>query len=302
MGRKLGQHFLVSPAIVERIVALAAVQPGEPVLEIGPGRGALTERLLAAGARVAAIEIDAELAAALQARWASQPRFRLTVGDVLKTPLDAAALFGAGTAHTDTAHIGTSPTGTAYPDTAYAVIANLPYYLTTPLLFRFIRERRRFSRLLLMVQREVAERLAASPEDGHAYGSLSIAGQTAFSVRLVLRVPAGAFHPRPKVESAVVELRPLPAVWEPKAEAGFLEHVKGLFSQRRKRLAGTLARARPAWPADRLAAASERLGDRRPEALAPAEHLALYALLRGLSVPGPLSGHPPSLGPPAMQD
>jgi len=262
MGRKLGQHFLVSQAHLDRLMDLAAVRPEEPVLEVGPGRGALTGRLLAAGARVAAIELDPGLAGALRERWTAEPRFTLIEGDVLRTPLDAAALFGR--------------------DTPYAVIANLPYYLTTPLLFRFIRERRRFTRLLLMVQREVAERMAAAPADGHAYGSLSIAAQVAFSVRLVLHVPAGAFQPRPRVESAVVELRPLPGRLEPEAELGFLEHVKGLFSQRRKRLAGTLARARPPWPADRLAAALAQVGERRPEALSPTEHVAVYACLRGL--------------------
>ncbi len=266
MGRKLGQHFLVSQAHLDRLLEVAAVRPGEPVLEVGPGRGALTERLLAAGARVTAVELDPALAGALRVRWAAEPRFRLIEADILRTPLDAAALFGR--------------------EEPYAVIANLPYYLTTPLLFRFIRERQRFTRLLLMVQREVADRMAAAPADGHAYGSLSIAAQVACSVRLVLRVPPGAFHPRPRVESAVVELRPLPGRLEPEAEQGFQEHVKGLFSQRRKRLSGTLTRARPAWPADRLAAALAQVGERRPEALSPAEHVALYARLRGL----PLSG------------
>ncbi len=281
MGRKLGQHFLVSAAILDRIAALAAVQPEEPVLEVGPGRGALTEKLLAAGARVTAVELDPALAEALRLRWADEPRFRLIAGDILNTPLAAETLF-------ETEARGAGARGE--PAAPYAVIANLPYYLTTPLLFRFVRERRRFTRLLLMVQREVADRLAASPEDGHAYGSLSIAAQVVFSVRLVLRVPPGAFHPRPKVDSAVVELRPLPPLLPPEDESAFLEHVKGLFSQRRKRLAGTLRRAQPPWPADRLAAAVGQVGDRRPEALTPAEHVAVYCALRGLS-PAPASSH-----------
>jgi len=275
MGRKLGQHFLVSTGILERLIALAAIEPGEPVLEVGPGRGALTERLLAAGASVAAVEVDPGLAAALQARWGAHERFRLIAADILKTSLEAQALFGT--------------------DTPYAVIANLPYYLTTPLLFRFVRERRRFTRLLLMVQREVGDRMAASPADGHAYGSLSIAAQVAFSVRSVLNVPPGAFHPRPKVDSAVVELRPRPPYLlhdpasglAPDAEQGFLDHVKGLFSQRRKRLSGTLRRTQPPWPPERLQAALELVGERRPEGLSPAEHLALYAVLRGLAPPPP---------------
>ena len=265
MGRKFGQHFLVNPQILDRLMACAAVRPGEPVLEVGPGRGALTERLLAAGARVTAVEIDPELIPHLTQRWAGTPAFRLIPGDILKTPLDAAALFGT--------------------ETPYAVIANLPYYLTTPLLFRFIRERHRLTRLLIMVQREVAERIAAASGTGHAYGSLSIAAQIAFATRLVLTVPASAFHPKPKVESAVVELVPQPPRWPPAVEAGFLDHIKGLFSQRRKLLSGTLRRAQPPWSAERLDAALALVGDRRPETLSPEEHARVYALLRGLPEP-----------------
>lgn len=268
MGRKFGQHFLVNPQILDRLMEHAAVRPGEPVLEVGPGRGALTGRLLAAGARVTAVEIDPELIAALAGRWSGNAAFRLIPGDILKTPLDAATLFGS--------------------ERPYAVVANLPYYLTTPLLFRFVRERQRLTRLLLMVQREVAERIAAASGAGHAYGSLSIAAQIAFSAQVVLRVPASAFHPRPKVESAIVELIPRPPRWPAEIEAGFLDHVKGLFSQRRKLLAGTLRRAQPPWPAARLAAALALIGERRPEALSPEEHARVYALLRGL--PDPESG------------
>lgn len=269
MGRKLGQHFLVSEAILERILAAAALSPGEWVLEVGPGRGALTEKLRASDAVVVAVELDPGLAAELRGRWPDGPAFRLIEGDILKVPLDADALFG----------------GMPRPDRQYAVIANLPYYLTTPLLFRFVRERQRFTRLLLMVQREVADRLAASPEDGHAYGSLSIAAQVTFAVRVVLRVPPGAFHPRPKVDSAVVELRPLPPKLPPEREAGFLDHVKGLFSQRRKRMAGTLARAKPPWPEAALDRAVAIVGDRRPEALTPAEHLKVYGILTSETPP-----------------
>jgi 16S rRNA (adenine1518-N6/adenine1519-N6)-dimethyltransferase len=263
MGRKYGQHFLTSTHVLDQIMASAHVQPGEPVLEVGPGRGALTERLLAAGARVTAVEIDPELAPALATRWSDRPEFRLVAGDILKVALDPESLFGA--------------------PAPYAVIANLPYYLTTPLLFRFVRERARLTRLLLMVQREVADRLAASVADGHAYGSLSIAAQVTFAARTVLRVPASAFHPRPRVESAVVELIPRPPTLAPEFESGFLEHVKGLFSQRRKLLAGTLRRAEPPWPTEGLNAALAVVGDRRPEALTPEEHLRVYHLLRGSS-------------------
>jgi 16S rRNA (adenine1518-N6/adenine1519-N6)-dimethyltransferase len=264
MGRKYGQHFLVDTRILDAIIARAGLRSGEPVLEVGPGKGALTERLLVAGVRVTAVEIDPELIPRLQQRWADTSAFRLIPGDILKTSLDPQHLFGR-------------------PD-PYAVVANLPYYLTTPLLFRFIRDRQCITRLLVMVQLEVADRMAATPANGHAYGSLSIATQLAFATQLVLRVPAGSFHPRPKVESAVVLLTPRPSTLPPEFESEFLDYVKGLFSQRRKILAGTLRRMQPPWPADRLEQAVQIVGDRRPEVLTPEAHLQVYAVLRGLAL------------------
>ena len=261
MGRKYGQNFLTNPRVLDRLMEVAQVQPGERILEVGPGKGVLTERLLAAGAIVTAVEIDPELIPALQQRWGGNPAFRLIHEDILKTPLDPESLFGVS--------------GT------YAVIANLPYYLTTPLLFRFIRDRERFSRLLIMVQKEVADRLAAATEDGHAYGSLSIAAQLAFETATVMRVPPNAFYPPPKVDSAIVRLLPRPPRIEARLEEGFLEYVKGIFSQRRKLLAGTLRRAQPPWPQAALDAATAIVGDRRPEALSPEEHMRVYTLLRG---------------------
>jgi 16S rRNA (adenine1518-N6/adenine1519-N6)-dimethyltransferase len=267
MGKRLGQHFLRSATVLGGIAELARLRPGEPVLEVGPGGGALTERLLAAGARVTAVELDPPLAQALRERWGGRPDFRVIEGDILKLDLAPAALFG-----------------TAEP---YAVIANLPYYLTTPLLFRFIAARAAHSRLLLMVQQEVADRLAALPEDGKAYGSLSVAAHCAYTVRIVLRVPPGAFHPPPKVHSAVVAFTPQPAGLAPAQELAFLHHVKMLFAARRKRLAGTLGRHDPPWSPERLAAAQALAGGRRPEALSPGEHLRVFQLLTGLVPPVP---------------
>lgn len=260
MGRRLGQHFLHSAAVLDAIVSQAALEPGDPVLEVGPGQGALTGRLLAVGAQVTAVELDPALARGLAERWKGQPNFRLIQADVLRLDLSPQALFG-------------SPQ-------PYAVVANLPYYLTTPLLFRFMECRHAHSRLLLMVQEEVADRLVARPEDGKSYGSLSVAAQCAYRMAIVLRVPPGAFRPPPKVRSAVVAFTPLPA-GDPVKERAFQEHVKMLFAARRKRMAGTLARHRPPWPAGHLAAALDVVGERRPEALTPAEHLKVFRLLAG---------------------
>jgi 16S rRNA (adenine1518-N6/adenine1519-N6)-dimethyltransferase len=259
MGKRLGQHFLHSPHVLDEIARAAAVAEGEPVLEVGPGHGVLTGRLLDAGARVTAVELDPLLAGELAARWDEHPRFRLIQGDVLREDLDPVRLFGTGE--------------------PYAVIANLPYYLSTPLLFRLMALRRWHSRMVLMVQREVGERLLALPPDGKTYGSLSVVGHHAYAMRMVTIVPPGAFRPPPKVHSAVVAFTPRPAALPEADEVAFLSYVKGLFSARRKRLAGTLTRRRPPWPPERLAAALAIVGERRPEALSPEEHLSVYTLL-----------------------
>ena len=263
MGKRYGQHFLRSAAVLERIAAAAQAEPGEALLEIGPGEGALTERLLRSGARLTAVEIDPALCAGLKARFDAAPNFRLIEGDILEPPLEPEALFGA--------------------PGRYAVVANLPYYLSTPLLFRLIGARRHLSRLVLMVQREIAERLAASPAEGKAYGSLSIAGQHAFTIRRLFSVPPGAFRPPPKVDSAVVEFRPRDPLLPEGEERRFLEHVKRLFTQRRKLMARTLARAWPGLDPARLAEAERLIGERRPEALTPEEHLAVFRIVAGLN-------------------
>ena len=259
MGKRLGQHFLHSPAVLDAIVAAAAPQPDEPVLEIGPGTGALTERLLARGVRLAAVELDPALVEALAARWGDHPGLRLIEGDILRIDLAPRALFGT--------------------DAPYAVIANLPYYLSTPLLFRMAAGRSFFSRLLLMVQDEVARRMAAGPEAGKVYGSLSVAIQHAFTVRRVMRVAPGAFHPPPKVDSAVVELRPRPPKLEPSREAWFFEHIKRLFSRRRKLMISGLREAGGHLPPGQWSQLEALVADRRAETLSPEEHLQVFRLL-----------------------
>lgn len=261
MGRRYGQHFLRSAAVLDQIAAAAEAAPGEAVLEIGPGEGALTERLLASGARLTAVEIDPDLCERLRSRFGGREAFRLMQGDILKTGLDPETLFGTAE--------------------RYAVVANLPYYLTTPLLLRMIAERARISRLVLMVQREIAERLVAAPADGKAYGSLSIVAQHAFAMRRLFTVPPGAFRPPPKVDSAVVSFWPKPLLLAPDLELAYLEHVKRLFMARRKLMRSTLRREFAEASEARLSEAQALIGDRRPESLTPEEHLAVYRVLAG---------------------
>jgi len=267
MGKRWGQHFLRDGLVLQRLLDAARVSPGEPVLEIGPGEGALTGRLLAAGARVTAVEIDPALAAALRGRWREGDTFRVIEGDILRTALAPRALFGA--------------------DAPYAIVANLPYYLSTPLLFRLLEARRAFNRLLLMVQWEIARRLVATPAEGKEYGALSIAAAHAFEMALLFKVPPGAFRPPPKVDSAVVQLLPRAPLLRPEAERAFLEHVKWLFTGRRKLMATALRRRYAAASAEGLAAAADLAGTRRAEALTPEEHLLVFRLLAQDTPPEP---------------
>lgn len=259
MGKKLGQHFLHSTAVLDAILKAAGPKAGEPVLEIGPGQGALTERLLETGAQIHAVELDPNLAESLRRRWGEREDFKLIEGDVLQLALTPLELFG-----------------NAAP---YAVVANLPYYLSTPLLFRLASFREGFSRLVLMVQLEVAQRILANPAEGKAYGSLSIAIQHAFAVSLVRRVPPSAFRPPPKVSSAVLHFTPLQRHLGPEDESGFFQHVKTLFTRRRKRMLSVLKSLYGPTPEKTMAQIATIVSERRAEALSPQEHLDVFRAL-----------------------
>ena len=213
--KRLGQNFLIDPNIVRKIVVLAALTPTNAVLEIGPGRGILTEALCRATGHVTAIEVDPRLHAYLAER---QPRFSnltLILDDAMTYPIE---------------HL---PIGTT-------VVANLPYYLSTPLLFRLLDQRDRFPRMVLMLQNEVADRVVAKPGSSD-YGVLSIMAQYAAEITKAFRVSAQCFRPRPEVGSAVVLLktkhqRALNQEQEPK----FAVLVKAAFAHRRKTLINSL--------------------------------------------------------------
>jgi 16S rRNA (adenine1518-N6/adenine1519-N6)-dimethyltransferase len=213
-NRRFGQNFLTQPAYIERIADLAEITPGAPTLEIGPGLGVLTEALLRRGAALQVVEIDRELAARLQERL---PELPLLVADA--TTLDWSEVC---------------------PGEGWTSCANLPYNVATPILAALLDEGERFRRHVLMFQLEVAQRLAAKPGDD-AYGGLSLLCQAAADVRIVLELPPGAFHPPPKIWSAVVRLDPHPT---PRTGGlpmeGFRRAVRAGFSQRRKTLLNAL--------------------------------------------------------------
>jgi 16S rRNA (adenine1518-N6/adenine1519-N6)-dimethyltransferase len=228
--KRWGQHFLCDPAVARRIVALADVGRDDAVLEIGPGLGALTDELAPRAGRLVLVEIDRGLAAQLEARYAAFPGVRLVVGDVLALPL-----------------------AELVPETSVTVVANLPYNIASPVLFRLLDLRARFPRAVLMLQREVATRLVACPRD-EDYGVLSVLIQAFAEVRVAFGVSRRSFLPRPEVDSSVVEVR-----WSeaPRVETGDVETfrrvVRVAFGKRRKMLRNALADL--ALPAGRLEAA-----------------------------------------------
>lgn len=254
--KALGQHFLVDGRILNRLLTAADLTPQDVVLEIGPGRGALTRQLLRRAARVIAIELDAALAAALPARLGHPPHLEVVNADA--RTVDLAALLTAAT--------------------PYKVIANLPYYAANPILRRFLELDAAYRPQLLtvMVQREVAESIAAAPG---RMSLLSVAVQYYALPKLICAVPPAAFRPPPKVASAVVrlDLRPQPAVAVADS-AAFFALVRAGFAAPRKQLRNSLGQGlrQPGSAIDPLLAAAAIDGRRRAETLSLEEWAALY--------------------------
>ncbi len=212
--KRLGQHFLTDRHYLDRIVAEIAPQPGDAMVEIGPGPGALTERLAAVVRPLHVIEIDRDLAAALRARF----------------PEDAVAVHEGDALEFDFARL---PSG-------LRVVGNLPYNVSTPLLFHVARFATRIRDCVFMLQKEVVERMVAAPGTAD-YGRLSVALQYRFAMALAFRVPPGAFTPPPKVDSAIVRMVPLgEGRRTARDEAAFARIVMAAFSQRRKTLRNAL--------------------------------------------------------------
>jgi 16S rRNA (adenine1518-N6/adenine1519-N6)-dimethyltransferase len=255
----LSQNFLADTDVLDAILAEASPGPGSRVLEIGPGLGLLTGGLLAAGAAVTAVELDRGLAAFLRERFAMDVdagTLRLIEGDALDQDL-----------------VGLVPP-------PYDVVANLPYHITSPILHALLGRPPRPRRMVVMVQREVAERIAAPPGK---MSYLSVFVQYHARVRVARHVPPEAFEPEPAVESAVIVAEPYPLDDRlgPDEEDGLWRLVQAAFRERRKMLHNVLARQLPV-DAGRVAAALAASGidpDRRPQTLGVGEWLALREAL-----------------------
>lgn len=245
VGQRLGQHFLFDNSILERIARAAcgeyAPNAVPTVIEIGPGPGGLTAHLLPHCDRLVAVELDSELAEALRVRYAGEPKFELIESDVLQADL--------------------TRWGPA------VVVGNIPYYITSPIVDRALSLGPLLLRAVFLVQKEVAERIAAPP-GSRDYGYLSVSTQARCQAKVLFPVKRGSFRPPPKVESAVILLEPLA---EPVCDDldGFLRFASVCFRQKRKTLRNNLAELFEKAKIDAL-----------PEASSRAEQLSVNELVR----------------------
>ena len=253
--KRLGQNFLIDPNIIRKILSLAALGPEDTVLEIGPGRGALTAGLCAQAGRVIAVEIDPQLQPPLQESLGHCRNLDLRIGDALAFPYDSLP-----------------------PRTV--VVANLPYYVSTPILFALLDARAYLDRMVLMLQTEVALRLAAKP-DSEDYGVLSVLTQEAAEVDLAFRVSENCFRPRPTVGSAVVRLTlKTQEGFDPIRHERFRRLVRASFAHRRKTLVNSLRDE--GYPPERIGRATEAAGvprQARAEMLTLADYQTLAQAL-----------------------
>ena len=224
-SKRLGQNFLIDKSVVDDIVNAAEIEDGESVLEIGPGIGTLTQGLLEAGANVIAVELDKKLPAVLDETLAGYENFKLIQGDILKVDINE-----------------------IMNDQPFKVVANLPYYITSQIILTLLEKKLPITKLVTMVQREVAERMVATPENlaankesAKTYGALSVAVQFYTEPHIAFDVPPSSFLPSPEVTSSVIvcDVRKSPAV-KVIDEKHFFKVVRSAFSQRRKTLINSL--------------------------------------------------------------
>ena len=267
--KSLGQNFLTDANIQRKIVAALEPQAHDTVLEIGPGLGALTHHLLGQVQRLIAIELDDQLAERMQRDHGDRPDFQLIHQNVMDVDLGALDL-----------------------PADYKVIGNIPYNITTPLLFRMLEAQVRPERLILMVQKEVAIRIGATPGNKD-YGALTVGVQSMAAVERLFQVARGAFRPVPGVDSAVLRISPLrPPPLSPAEEHDLRTLTRTLFSQRRKQIQNVLRHAADYMlDAAQLETIARLTGinlNGRPEELAPTLFIELSRRLRAAGKPARL--------------
>ena len=264
--RSLGQNFLVDPNAQRRIAESLEAGPADEVIEVGPGHGALTQHLAGTVKRLVLVELDDALAAALERQYEGRDDVVVVHQDVLETNV-----------------------ATLVEDPERAkVVGNIPYNITTPILFHLLDARPRPERIVVMIQREVAERILAPP-GGKTYGALSVAIRAVADVERVLHVKRGAFRPVPDVDSTVIRIVPRrPAPLTEQEEADLRELTRAAFGWRRKQLGTILRNAEPYTLApEQVDAVTASVGlspDQRPETIDPPTFVALARALREVKI------------------
>ncbi len=266
LSKGFGQNFIINPGICPRIAEEAGIGPGWGALEVGPGIGVLTEQLAKRADKVVSVEVDKRLEPLLAETMAGYDNFRLVMGDVLK--VDLAALLKE-----------------EFGDRPVAVCANLPYYITSPILMRLLEEKLPVENITVMVQKEAAQRLCAAPGTREA-GAISYAVAYYSTPKMLFTVQPGSFYPAPKVTSAVIRLdvHKQPAVEVPDGdEAGLFRLIRASFSQRRKTIANVVASGLN-LPKPQVLEALQAAGldaRLRPEQLTLQDYCRLLGTLRG---------------------
>ena len=260
--KSLGQNFLIDPNYQRKIIAAIDPQPGDRIVEIGPGTGALTQHIVGKVESLTAVELDDGLAAQLAERF-SEHDFKLIHADVMTVDFSAVA--------------------------ATKVVGNIPYNITSPLIFKLLEREARPPEILLMVQKEVADRIVAPP-GGRDYGALSVGVQSVAQVERLFIVPRGAFRPVPKVDSAVVRIVPQrPPALSQAEETDLRALTRAAFSWRRKQVQNILRNAENfGVTQQQLTSLEEATGiamNDRPEQIAPNQFIALARALRRMGYP-----------------
>lgn len=268
--KSLGQNFLVDANQQRRIVAALEAASDDTVIEIGPGQGALTRHIAGSVSRLFLVELDHQLAPALEKEFAHDPTVTVIEADVLDT--DLRELVGGDMSNVK-------------------VVGNIPYNITTPIIFRLLERELRPERIVIMIQREVADRILAAPGESE-YGALSVGVRSVARAERLFNVGRRSFRPVPRVDSTVLLIRPIsPPPLTARDEEDLRDLTRTVFSWRRKQLQKTL-RSAPAYALDaaRLEAVQQQTGialDQRPEQLAPAQFISLARALRDNREPAP---------------
>lgn len=256
--KRFGQNFLIDPRKADRIIKAAEISPQDEVLEIGPGRGALTDRILDKGCRLTAVELDRDLIPELQERFGDNGRFRLIVDDIIRI---------------DLSDLG---------DQGFIIIGNLPYNISGALIEWLIDNFEMIRMAIITVQKEVADRIRARP-GSREYGSLSVLAQMFYSISRLFDIPPGCFTPKPRVVSSVLKLLPEPKFGSGFDFARFKEFIYPCFAQKRKTLVNSL-KSSGEYGKDIIEKCLVSLGkttDIRAEQLSGEDFLILYGKITG---------------------